>query len=84
MERMFKFSSFNRDICKWDVSNVTNMEEMFDYADFKGNINKWKVSEETNMNHMFMDNTFKKFRFLRFLGFKVVPVWYKEKTKDKK
>jgi len=29
MEGMFLGSDFNRDISKWDVSNVTNMKYMF-------------------------------------------------------
>lgn len=36
------------------------------------------------MKYMFMGDIFKEFRLLRFLGFKVVPAWYKEPLKAKK
>ena len=46
--------SFNEDISKWDVSNVTNMRGMFSGAKaFNQDISKWDVGNVTNMSLMF-------------------------------
>ena len=49
-------TTFNGDLSKWDVSNVTNMDSMFhDAESFNGDLSKWNVSNVTNMNDMFRD-----------------------------
>ena len=55
MNRMFsKTESFNQDISKWDVSNVTNMSQMFENtSNFNQDISNWDVSKVTNMEMMF-------------------------------
>jgi len=46
--------SFNQDISKWDVSNVTVMVRMFSWAkSFNQDISKWDVSNVTDMEDMF-------------------------------
>ena len=50
---MFSYSSFNGDISKWNVSNVTNMRGMFFSSNFNGDISDWDVGNVTNMGHMF-------------------------------
>ena len=50
----YSASSFNSDISKWDVSQVTTMEQMFYKASsFNGDISKWDVSKVTTMVDMF-------------------------------
>ena len=47
-------TSFNSDISKWDVSNVTTMDSMFNSAtSFNGDISKWDVSKVIIMTSMF-------------------------------
>ena len=54
MSGLFLMSSFNGDISKWDVSNVTDMSRMFGGAEsFNGDVSKWNVSNVTNMSVMF-------------------------------
>jgi len=55
MSLMFEgASSFNGDLSKWNVSNVTNMVRMFtDAVSFNGDLNKWDVSNVTTMFGMF-------------------------------
>ena len=57
MRRMFYMAhSFNHDLSKWDVSNVTNMSAMFCRArTFNQDLNGWsdKLTNVTDMNHMF-------------------------------
>jgi surface protein len=53
MEGIFYNSTFNGNISKWDVSNVTVMYKMFCMANFNGNISKWNVSNVINMSYMF-------------------------------
>jgi surface protein len=50
-----KFSSFNEDLSKWDVTNVTNMKGMFaDAKSFNENLEwKDKVGNVTDMEYMF-------------------------------
>ncbi|MBC6426038.1 MAG: BspA family leucine-rich repeat surface protein, partial [Ekhidna sp.] len=50
-------SSFNGDLSKWDVSNVTNMEGMFVQSSFSGDLSEWDVSNVKKMNFMFFDNS---------------------------
>ena len=52
---MFRYSKFNGDISKWDVSNVTNMGSMFFDSEFNGDISKWDVSKVTNNVHIFVN-----------------------------
>ncbi len=61
MSKVFNDSalrSFNGDISKWDVSNVTTMNEMFRYSQFTGDISKWDVSSVTKMAYMFHQSQF--------------------------
>lgn len=47
-------SSFNADISKWDVSNVSDMWDMFFGASsFNQDLSQWNVSKVTNMHGMF-------------------------------
>lgn len=42
---LFKDSTFNGDISKWDVSNAEDMSQMFSYNNpFNGDISGWDVS----------------------------------------
>ena len=55
---LFAFTSFNKDISGWDVSNATDMSWMFENADsFNRDISSWDVSNATNMNRMFFGAT---------------------------
>jgi surface protein len=38
MEDVFRKTSFNGDISKWNVSNVTTMKRMFEESKFNGDI----------------------------------------------
>lgn len=50
----YGFGNFNGSICKWNVSNVTNMSFMFDgNLKFNQPLNDWDVSHVTNMYAMF-------------------------------
>ena len=54
MSEMFRDSSFDVDLSKWDVSNVTDMSYMFYFSQFKRlNISNWNVGSVTNMRNMF-------------------------------
>ena len=56
MQSLFRFSNFNGDISKWDVSNVTHMGTMFFRAKaFNQDIGGWDVSNVTHMGAMFYD-----------------------------
>ena len=47
-------TSFNGDLSRWDVSQVTNIDDMFcNAASFNGNLSRWNVSQVTDMSHMF-------------------------------
>ncbi len=52
---MFRMAtSFNIDLSKWDVSDVTTMGAMFyGTTSFDSDISKWDVSSVTDMQHMF-------------------------------
>ena len=50
---MFKWSEFNKDISKWDVSNVKDMSDMFWVSNFNGDISSWDVSNVKDMSDMF-------------------------------
>ena len=52
------FQTFNGDISKWNVSNVTNMSWMFRNTDFNGDISNWDVSNVTDMTFMFYRSKF--------------------------
>ena len=58
MSALFKYSEFNGDISKWNVSNVKDMSQMFSFSLFKGDISKWNVSHVTNMANMFEEGFF--------------------------
>ena len=56
MSDMFRYSMFDGDISKWDVSNTTNMASMFFMAKYtgkNGDISKWDVSKVESMSSMF-------------------------------
>ena len=47
-------SSFNQDVSKWNVSNVTDMSFMFYCSSsFNQDVSKWDVSNVTDMSDMF-------------------------------
>jgi len=51
---LFPFTSLNKPIGNWDVSNVTNMDGMFYRAtSFNQDISTWDVSSVTDMSDMF-------------------------------
>ena len=50
---MFRFSKFNSDISKWNVSNVFNMWEMFSNSPFNQDISAWDVSNVSQYNGIF-------------------------------
>ena len=50
-----EYGIFNKDISKWDVSNVTNMSGMFfGCSYFAQDISSWDVSKVTDMSQMFL------------------------------
>ena len=55
MDYMFsECKSFNQDISKWDVSNVTNMAGMFaECTSFNQDISGWDVSKVIKMKEIF-------------------------------
>ena len=54
LSEMFKESSMNAPLEKWDVSKVTDMSGMFmDAREFNQPLEKWDVSKVTNMSNMF-------------------------------
>ena len=49
-------TTFNEDIGRWDVSNVTDMNRIFLNAKaFNQDIGDWNTSSVTNMGRMFSD-----------------------------
>ena len=50
---MFSGSKFNKDISKWDVSNVTNMDEMFANSEFNQNISNWNTYKVKHSDNVF-------------------------------
>ncbi len=50
--------SFNGDISKWNVGNVTDMSGMFQGSSFNGDISKWNVGNVTDMSGMFQGSSF--------------------------
>ena len=47
-------SSFNGDLSKWNVAEVTDMNRMFAPASsFNGDLSKWDVTKVTDMSLMF-------------------------------
>ena len=50
---MFYSSKFDRDISRWDVSNVTMMNMMFCLSEFNSDISDWDVSNVKNFSFMF-------------------------------
>lgn len=51
MSCLFKYSTFNGNISKWDISNVTNMKDMFAYAiKFNKDISNWNTSNVTSIS----------------------------------
>ncbi len=56
MKFMFRKSSFNQNLNRWDVSKVSNMNRMFLLASsFNGNVSNWDVGNVTRMTEMFKD-----------------------------
>ena len=54
MSDILRFSDFNGDISKWDVSNVTNMLSMFNGCkSFNKDISNWNVSKIKYKPNMF-------------------------------
>ena len=52
---MFGYSIFNRDISKWDVSNVSDMYGMFAKSQFNKDISNWNILNVIKINDMFED-----------------------------
>ena len=55
MNSMFAYSSFNRDINFWNVSNVTDMSSMFSGSPFNQDISSWVVPNG-DKEALFTDN----------------------------
>jgi surface protein len=55
---MFSNSPFNRDISKWNTSNVKHMGAMFAGTNFNGDISKWDTSQVKDMRQMFYGSKF--------------------------
>ena len=53
-----RFTDFNGDISRWNVSNVTKMYYMFAHSKFNGDISKWNVRNVKNMAGMFYASIF--------------------------
>ena len=53
MNSMFYSSSFNKDISKWNVSNVEDMSCMFENSSFNGDISNWDVSNVKYISFVF-------------------------------
>ena len=53
MSYLFKYTDFNGDISKWNVSNVTNMRSMFDRSKFNSDISNWDVSNVIHKSYIF-------------------------------
>ena len=51
---------FNKDISKWDVSNVRFMVFMFRNSEFNKDISDWDVSSVRSMVSMFQNSEFNK------------------------
>ena len=58
MSGLFRDSTFNGDISKWNVSNVKYMTGMFMNSKFNGDISKWNVCKVENMAEMFKNSVF--------------------------
>ena len=43
---MFASSRFNKDISKWNVSNVKSMDSIFVNSKFNSDISKWNIDEK--------------------------------------
>ncbi len=68
--------TFNQDISKWDVSNVTNMKGMFYDSVFNGDIFQWNVSKMTYMDYMFYKSPFEQNIFNLKQIIKTNPILY--------
>jgi hypothetical protein len=53
MHYTFAFSSFDKSIGNWIVSNVTDMSSIFHGSPFNQDISSWDVSSVINMAYMF-------------------------------
>lgn len=58
MHGVFKDTTFNGDISKWNVSKVNSMHSMFKNCPFDGNISNWDVSSLEMAMEMFEDSSF--------------------------
>jgi len=56
MSNMFRWSDFNGDISRWDVSSVTDMSNMFNNSDFNSDISDWNIYKVVNMSNMFKNS----------------------------
>ena len=50
---MFAHSKFNRDISRWNVSNVKDMSYIFYNSSFAGDIRKWNIRLDCATGFMF-------------------------------
>jgi surface protein len=80
---MFKKAfSFNKNIDRWNVLNVTDMSFMFNGAiSFNQNISNWNVSNYTHIDNMFCFNTPIQFYKLNTTSFFDEPFIYMEPLK---
>ena len=72
ISKKYLIFKFNRDISKWDVSNVRNMNEMFCKSKFTGDISSWDVSNVKYMNEMFKES--------EFYDIRILSKWYPHKN----
>ena len=56
---IFRYSFYNGDLSKWNVSNSKTFSNMFARSDFNNNsLQNWNTSNVTNMHSMFYKSKF--------------------------
>jgi hypothetical protein len=53
----YNCTSFNGNMFRWNVSNVTDMANMFTNTLFNNDVSRWNVSNVESMNSMFSGNS---------------------------
>jgi len=61
MSGMFRYTKFNQNISKWNVSNISDMSWMFKNSKFNQNISNWitKLSPTINLSEFGILNNIK-------------------------